>query len=91
MCVYVYRYIFYQRAFTLISQRGEQDESIATVYAVFSVGVDLHSQSFVHVYTHTACGCVSIGNTCSVSLLVEWGNTEQQQPFLSQATRFSNS
>lgn len=74
-----------------MSQSKEQDESIAAVYMVFSVGIDLHSQSFVYVHTYTMCGCVSIGNTSSVSLLIEQGNMKEEQPFISQATRLSTS
>lgn len=77
-----------------MSQSKEQDESIAVVYMVVSVGADLHSHNLC-MYIHTLCGggggVVSIGNTSSDSLLVEQGNMEEKQPFVSQATRLSSS
>lgn len=56
---------------------------------MFSVGVDLHGKSCVCLYKYCAWVCL-FGNS-SASLLFEWGIREQEQPLLSQATRFRNS
>lgn len=59
------------------------------VSTVLSVSLDQCDQLHISVYLHIVC--ISIVNTCSVSLLVGPGNTELWQTHLYWATRFGSS